>query len=60
MSKVVDQDKVFHFLDDLRESGDTNMWGAGSYVQAEFDVDKNAARDLVLEWMETFEERHPI
>lgn len=45
------------FLDDLRESGETNMFGAGPYVQKEFGVDRGEARDIVLYWMETFSER---
>lgn len=61
MSNVlnVNKDEVFVYLDDLRESGITNMWGAGPYIQTEFEIDNNEARELVLEWMETFEERHP-
>ena len=59
MSKVTDQDEVFHFLDDLRESGDTNMFGAGPYVETEFNISRQTARDLVTEWMKTFDERHP-
>ena len=55
----VNKDEVFVYLDDLRESGITNMWGAGPYIQTEFEIDNIEARDLVLEWMETFEERHP-
>jgi hypothetical protein len=52
-------DEVFQYLDELRESGDTNMYGAGPYVQREFGLDRNEARILVLEWMNTFSERHP-
>lgn len=61
MSNVlnVNKDEVFVYLDDLRESGITNMWGAGPYIQTEFEIDNIEARELVLEWMETFEERHP-
>ena len=51
-----DKDEVFAFLFDLRESGETNMWGAGSYVQEEFGFDKNLARDITLEWMKNFKE----
>ena len=56
----VSKEKVFVYLDELRESGVTNMFGAGPYVEDEFDVDRRTARSLVVEWMETFEERHPI
>jgi uncharacterized protein YciI len=47
------------YLDMLRESGATNMSGAGPYVQREFSVDRKAAREIVLYWMESFAERHP-
>lgn len=53
------KEKVFVYLDELRESGVTNMYGAGPYVEDEFDVDRRTARSLVVEWMETFDERHP-
>lgn len=53
------KEEVFVFLDELRESGETNMYGAGPYVEDEFDVDRRTARSLVVEWMETFSKRHP-
>lgn len=52
------QDKVNVFLDELRESGAINMFGAAPYVAEQFGVDKYEARDLVVNWMETFGERH--
>ena len=42
------------FLDELRESGDTNMWGAGPYLQEEFGVTRQEAKAIVTEWMATF------
>ena len=59
-TEVMNQEKqaVFEFLDDLRESGATNMFGAAPYVQEEFGFDKRLARSFVIEWMETFSERH--
>ncbi len=53
------QEEVNLFLDDLRESGDINMFGAAPYVQKEFGVSKYDARDLVKNWMQTFAERNP-
>ena len=47
-------DEHLTYLDELRESGDTNMYGAGSYVQEEFGVSKREAKDIVLYWMRTF------
>ena len=53
------QEEVNLFLDDLRESGAINMFGAPSYIQKEFGVSRYDARDLVKNWMQTFAERHP-
>lgn len=50
---------VLEYLDDLRASGVTNMFGAGAYVQRDFGVDRDTARTWVLDWMDTFSERHP-
>jgi len=52
-------DKYFEYLDDLRESGVTNMFGAGAYLEADFGLDRNEARKVLSKWMETFDERHP-
>ena len=54
------QEKVNVFLDKLRESGAINMFGAAPYVSDAFGVTKYEARDLVKNWMQTFEERHPV
>jgi hypothetical protein len=53
------QEEVNLFLDDLRESGAINMFGAAPYVSDAFGVSKYEARDLVKNWMQTFAERHP-
>lgn len=54
-----DEDEYFEYLDELRESGVTNMYGAGAYLEREFDLDKYEARTILQKWMETFSERHP-
>lgn len=51
------QQDVNVFLDVLRASGVTNMFGAGVYIQEEFGVDKQQARDFLSTWMKTFGER---
>jgi hypothetical protein len=45
---------LFNFLNDLRESGKINMFGAAPYLQEMFDLNRYEARDIVLEWMESF------
>ena len=47
------------YLDELRESGVTNMFGAGAYVQQMFCVSEKEANTIVKYWMQTFTERHP-
>lgn len=42
----------FVFLNNLRESGVTNMFGATPYLQDEFSLDRTEARDILTEWME--------
>ncbi len=46
--------KQKQFLDKLRESGDTNMFGAVPYLMEEFKIDKQEARAILKEWMDTF------
>jgi hypothetical protein len=45
----------FEYLDDLRLSGRTNMFGAAPYVERELGYTKNEARNITLKWMETFD-----
>jgi hypothetical protein len=53
------EDLVFPYLDRLRESGIVNMFDAGVYVEDEFDLRKFEAKELLIKWMTTFEDRHP-
>jgi hypothetical protein len=46
--------EYFEYLNALRESGETNMFGAGPYLQKEFGLDKWNARNILFEWMESF------
>jgi hypothetical protein len=50
-------DEHLEFLDRLRASGRTNMYGASPYLQTEFALDKNEARDVLRYWMDSFTER---
>lgn len=47
------------YLDNLRESGAVNMFGAGAYLQRDFDLSRTEASAVLKEWMATFGERHP-
>jgi len=47
-------DKHLEYLDKLRDSSVTNMWGATPYVQHEFGLDREVAKKIHMYWMETF------
>jgi len=49
----------FAYLDRLRESGETNMFGATPYVEKRFKVSKSDARHILKMWMETYSEKSP-
>ena len=49
---------IFRYLDDLRESGKTNMFGAVPYLVEAFNITKYDAQRHLVKWMETFGERH--
>jgi hypothetical protein len=51
--------KHIKYLDDLRESGSTNMFGAGRYLQNEFGLDRDHASRVLNHWMETFDPNIP-
>jgi hypothetical protein len=63
MTKQVAQLKYdteyYEYLDALRDSGATNMFGGASWLQDAFDLDRTEARDILLDWMHTFSQRHP-
>jgi hypothetical protein len=50
----------FEYLDQLRESGITNMYGAVPHLRDTFDLDRTEARQILLKWMKTYKNRHPI
>ena len=48
------------YLDKLRQSGVTNMFGAVPYILLEFpDLSEQQAKQVLLYWMKTFTDRHP-
>ena len=50
--------EVFTYLNELRESGDTNMFGARSYIMAEFpEISAAEAKRILMLWMDNFNEK---
>ena len=46
----------FIFLNNLRRSGETNMFGATPYLREEFDIGKREASEILSDWMRWAEE----
>ena len=55
-NEVKETEEVFSYLDDLKESGVTNMFGARPYVEEEFGFSKVKSGHLLSKWMRTFED----
>jgi hypothetical protein len=46
--------KYYKYLDELRDSGETNMMGAAVDLQQEFGMERVKARKILQEWMDQF------
>jgi len=50
---VFEKEEMFDYLENLRESGATNMFGAAPYLQEAFELSKSDAKQILLEWMQS-------
>jgi hypothetical protein len=50
----MDKQVYFDYLVSLRDSGVTNMMGAGAYLQDNFGLSRYEAKDILLEWIDSF------
>lgn len=48
------QKEAFEFLNDLRESGQINMFGATSHLEEHFGYTREQCKTLLKEWMEQY------
>lgn len=46
--------KYWIYLEELRRSGATNMYGAAPYLADEFDLDPYTARLILADWMKNY------
>lgn len=53
----MNKEEYFIFLDNIRETGKINMFGALPYLQDVFNLNRHDARDILFEWMSNFAER---
>ena len=55
MRKTTNQEQeVLEFLNILRDSGATNMFGAVPYIKDEFELDSKESKRLFMLWMKNF------
>jgi len=45
----------FEYLVELRDSGETNMWEAATYLQRRFNLTYENAKYVLLEWIKSFD-----
>lgn len=46
--------KYWIYLERLRRSGATNMYGAAPWLQAAFGLDEKRARNILVDWMKHY------
>ena len=56
MAKIVLNQEHKDYLEWLRQSGITNMWGASPYIAAEFGLSQREASDILVQWIKSFDE----
>lgn len=52
------EEEHLEFLDELRESGKTNMYGAGTYLQDVYCMTRSESHAVLKYWMKTFGDEH--
>ena len=52
--------EVFTYLNELRDSGVTNMFGATPYLVDEFGFDKRNASNYLILWMQSYKNEKDV
>ena len=55
---TIAKDEHLKYLDKLKNSGVTNMFGGSRYLTQAFGLKKRDAQEILVYWMESFNERH--
>ena len=55
--KKQNTDRWNQILNDLRESGEINMFGAPRWLRDNYGLEKSEANEIFTAWTKTFEER---
>lgn len=48
--------EMCQYLENLRQSGVTNMFGAGPFLQDAFDLSRREGSDYLMFWMQNYSE----
>ena len=56
LKENISDKEYFSYLNDLRDSGATNMFGAGEYLERDFNLEKREVREILARWMRSFDE----
>lgn len=59
LKEANEMEEYFSYLEELRESGATNMFGAASYLQEHFPElrhDSHRAHEILQAWMDSYKE----
>jgi len=56
LQENIDPAEYAHYLENLRDSGVTNMFGAAPYIERDFGVSRSEARKILATWMKSFNE----
>mgnify|MGYP003148047017 CR=1 FL=1 len=54
---LADMDEYFQYLEDLKESGETNMYGAAPHLRREFGLNRKESHDILEEWMGSYKDK---
>tara|TARA_R100000697_G_C5307214_1_gene159701 strand:- start:27 stop:224 length:198 start_codon:yes stop_codon:yes gene_type:complete len=48
--------EYYVYLEELRQSGETNMFGSAPYLREEFGLGRRESIKIVANWMDNYEE----
>lgn len=52
-------EKYFEYLEQLRQSGETNMYGAAPYLYREFpELSLDQAKKILIDWIASYGQSH--
>lgn len=54
---MASKEEMFEYLVELRDSGETNMWGASPYLVARFNLSQREAKEVLLAWIASLDKK---